>query len=231
MPLYLLLLASGLKHLARRPWQLIPALLIFPLLIISLQNYYFNPAFAKEDWRSIGRYMEKNLQTPGTMVFHKSWLKAPLNYYFPVELITYSLPDATLPPDSPQLQEIKQQLSQYPKVWLIWGIISTPAIIIAGCWQAGSKRARRGPSLPTALFWWWNIFPACLPVGRKATRPKANLLEEPAILWYDNAWIWLLIAVLITPRYAAPVARRSHRRGSHQSKRGSGLSLHLLPRL
>jgi len=121
MPLYLIILAFSLTRLARRLRQFLPALLIFPLLGFTLQNYYFNPAFAKEDWRSIGRYMKENLHTPGTMVFHKSWLKAPLYYYFPVELITYPLPDIALLPDSPQLREIKKTLSQYPKVWLILG--------------------------------------------------------------------------------------------------------------
>jgi mannosyltransferase len=121
MPLYLLVIASGLKSLSLRPGRLLPALLIFPLLGIALQNYYFNPAFAKEDWRGIGRYLEKNLQSPGTLVFHKSWLKAPVNYYYPAKLISYSLPDAALPADSPQLQEIKQRLSPYPRVWLVLG--------------------------------------------------------------------------------------------------------------
>jgi uncharacterized membrane protein len=174
MPFYLLLLASGLKRLARRPWQLIPALLIFPLLIISLQNYYFNPAFAKEDWRSIGRDMEKNLQTPGAIVFHKSWLKAPLNYYFPAQLVTYSLPDAALPPDSPQLQEIKKQLSQYPRVWLILGHNFDTGDyyrrLLASWFNEGTARA----FTTDRTIWVVEYFPGLPPGGAESHPPQSK---------------------------------------------------------
>jgi hypothetical protein len=174
MPLYLLLLAYGLGSLVRRPVLMAMALLIFPLLGFTLQNYYFNPAFAKEDWRGIGRYMEKNLQTPGTMVFHKSWLKAPLYYYFPVELVTYSLPDAAQSPDSPQLQEIKAQLSRYPKVWLILGHNFDTGDyyrkLLASWFKEGPARA----FTTDRTIWVVEYFPGSPPDGAESNRPQSK---------------------------------------------------------
>jgi uncharacterized membrane protein len=119
MPLYLILLASGVWLLRRSLLLPISLILMASLYGISLSNYYSNPQFSKEDWRGAAAYLQAQVKPTDIIVFHKSWLRDPFNYYYTGETPQAVLPDKILSPDAPVMQEIKRELSAHPTVWLI----------------------------------------------------------------------------------------------------------------
>lgn len=119
MPIYLLAVAYGLQWLLRRPvFWFIPGLIAL-LLGLSLWNFYFNPKFAKEDWRSVARYLERQAEPTDVIAFHKSYTQMPFNYYYDGDSARVSLPDAPLQADDPGLPAVGSSLARYPRVWLV----------------------------------------------------------------------------------------------------------------
>jgi len=119
MPVFLALVAYGIVSLRKRPLLLIAPLLMVPLLGLSLKNYYSNPAFAKEDWRSVAAYLERQAAPQDIIVFHKSWPRLAFDYYYRGSAAEYNLPNRALSPDSPRLVRAKEELSRHPAVWLV----------------------------------------------------------------------------------------------------------------
>jgi hypothetical protein len=60
LPAYVCLVAAGLEALPFF-WKRAAAVLVFVTLAVSLQNYYFNPRYAKEDVRGAARYVEARI--------------------------------------------------------------------------------------------------------------------------------------------------------------------------
>jgi 4-amino-4-deoxy-L-arabinose transferase-like glycosyltransferase len=59
-PVYVCLVAAGVQALPG-VWRKAVAALVFVTLSVSLQNFYFNPRYAKEDIRGAARYLEAHI--------------------------------------------------------------------------------------------------------------------------------------------------------------------------
>jgi hypothetical protein len=119
LPLYLIILAAGLWLLRRSFLLPLSLLLILPLLGFSLNNYYFNPHFAKENWRGVAAHLQEEANPEDIILFHKSWLKTPFDYYYSGTTAQMALPDNLIPDKAPEMKELKGSLSVHPAIWLI----------------------------------------------------------------------------------------------------------------
>lgn len=98
LPIYLLVIALGIDSVANYLGQMIrgrfkkgllilrQALIYLPILVAfsvgganSIRNYYERP---KEDWRGLGRYLEKNLQFDDIVVTESVYRKMTVEYYY-----------------------------------------------------------------------------------------------------------------------------------------------------
>lgn len=80
LPVYLLFIALGIDFLSKTKIKAFFLLLIFALAgISSAKDYYRRPL---EDWRGLGRYLEKNLQPDDVVVTETVYRKMTVEYYY-----------------------------------------------------------------------------------------------------------------------------------------------------
>ena len=78
-PLLLLLLADGILALRPRRWRQLATALVLGLFAGSLAQYYWNPAYAKEDVRGAARRLAAEAEAVPVVV---AVVGAPFDYYF-----------------------------------------------------------------------------------------------------------------------------------------------------
>ena len=79
---------------ASRLLQLFAALLIFAASLISLKNYYTDPAYARDDYRGIAAYLEA-LGRPGdTILLNAPGQQEVFGYYYDGDLPVYPVPES-----------------------------------------------------------------------------------------------------------------------------------------
>ncbi len=87
LPAYVCVIAAGIRSLPRFPRKLAAAI-VFPTLLISLSNYYFNPQYAKEDVRGAADYVNAHIEenecvlAPTVGLVFKHYFEKPNTIYY-----------------------------------------------------------------------------------------------------------------------------------------------------
>lgn len=132
-PAFYLLVAWGVTHVRNKKLNLLLFLPTLAMMIISIANFYFNPAFAKPAWRLAANYVNEHTR-PGDVVLHTSdGSLLPFLAYQPnrphillpvdPEVFRLSIPSQVIatalrgPP-----QPIDRAVKGYERAWLVVGL-------------------------------------------------------------------------------------------------------------
>ena len=114
LPPYLILVAYGLLHIrhaiARR--GLILALTL--AISLSLSRIYFDPIYAKEDWRGLAGYIQQQSQSNDVIFVRTLEGTLPFNYYYRGQLERVAMAVNTI---IAPLDEITQE---HDRIWLVY---------------------------------------------------------------------------------------------------------------
>jgi len=114
LPPYLILVAYGLlriRHVIARRGLILALTLAISL---SLSRIYFDPVYAKEDWRGLARYIQQKSQCNDVIFLETLEGTLPFNYYYrgQLERVPMSVNRIIAP-----LDEITQK---YDRIWLVY---------------------------------------------------------------------------------------------------------------
>ncbi|MEW6617757.1 MAG: glycosyltransferase family 39 protein [bacterium] len=121
LPAYYLILASGISHVKRKGYRACFILLLILCSSFSLNNYYFNEKYAKEDYREVTKYIGTNAILNDVILITAPSLLVPFNYYYSGWLQRYSFMANQIFINSKISNKAKQELQKYRRVWLILG--------------------------------------------------------------------------------------------------------------
>lgn len=201
LPLALLLLSGGIAKAYRFSSLFILALLWTDLL--SLRNYYFNPALSRDDFRTVVEYINQNAQPGDGVILVGGHFLPVFEYYNRMALPVYPFPPGLLPRvDKPITSwEASMLLNEvafrHRRIWLVlWQEeLADPRHIMADLLTVYSRRLpvhlkiTRGPAL--LLFSLENVhhFPPTPPI----THPlKVSFGDNLELIGYDlggSGWV------------------------------------------
>ncbi|MFQ5885953.1 MAG: peptidoglycan DD-metalloendopeptidase family protein, partial [Anaerolineae bacterium] len=119
-PAYYMILAQVLEVPAGR--FRIPSLLGISLVLIlfayGLFNNYFNPAYARDDYRSLYAHIMENSHPGEAIVLDAPWQGGTFHYYYRGQLTRYSLP-REYPPGEKTMGDLQALAKEHTGVWLV----------------------------------------------------------------------------------------------------------------
>ncbi len=119
-PAYYLILAQALEVPASR--FRIPSLLGVSLLLIlfayGLFNNYSNPAYARDDYRSLYAYVMENSHPGEAIILDAPWQGGTFHYYYRGQLTRYGLP-REYPPGEKTMGDLQALAKEHTGVWLV----------------------------------------------------------------------------------------------------------------
>jgi len=119
-PAYYLILAQALEVPAGR-FRVPPLLgmsLILALFAYGLLNNYFNPAYARDDYRSLYAYIMENSHPGEAIILDAPWQAGTFHYYYRGHLTRYSLP-SEYPPGEKTIGDLQALAEEHTGVWLV----------------------------------------------------------------------------------------------------------------
>ncbi|MEW6606649.1 MAG: glycosyltransferase family 39 protein [bacterium] len=116
LPAYYLILAKGIYSIKRKGYMISLILLVILCNSFSLNNYYFNEKYAKEDSRSVTKYIETNAISNDVILITSPSLMVPFNYYYSGCLQKYSFTANQIFINSKTSKKAKQQLQKYRRI-------------------------------------------------------------------------------------------------------------------
>lgn len=130
-PGFYLLVAAGVEALGERFGRLTHAKRMVPLLTVcclvtlgasvipSLRNLYFNPAFARDDYRGIAAAINASAQPEDAILINAPSQIETVGYYYHGPLPLYPLP-LQRPPDRAQTEQALEEIaSRHGRIWAI----------------------------------------------------------------------------------------------------------------
>lgn len=83
VPALIVLVALGARTLAQRYWRLSIALAAYVgfVICLSLANMYFNPVYARDDWRGVGEYVRVHADSANAILALDPSMSVPYAYY------------------------------------------------------------------------------------------------------------------------------------------------------
>ena len=120
MPALLLLIALGASALyakQRVVFAIAGVIALMPVLL-SLSNMYTMPRYARDDWRGLVAYLEKNVQAPREAVLMDLSLELPFDFYNRKNLTRLEHPFGNDPQLGAWFQN-NASLKNYAAVWLV----------------------------------------------------------------------------------------------------------------
>jgi len=105
----------------RRPFAVGGGIIMFVVWCIALKNYYFNPLYAREDWRSVAGFMHAQKRPDDLLVFNAPYEDIPFRHYFKDSFRSAGLPSINRPSAALVDQEARQIIQNNPhgRIWLI----------------------------------------------------------------------------------------------------------------
>ena len=100
-----------------------PGVFLLTTQIFSLQNYFFDPAYAKTDFEETASYIEHHAR-PGDAVVLDGWSQAPQFWYYNTMRFKTELPDYLFPLENDEdwhqaLQRLDSVMREHSGVWLV----------------------------------------------------------------------------------------------------------------
>ncbi|HLB12879.1 MAG TPA: hypothetical protein VJO15_07980, partial [Dehalococcoidia bacterium] len=124
-PAYYLLLGKGLSTLlcaARAPWKALGALALLLVMgssSLSLYNYYYDPAYWRDDVRGMVEHINSRSRDGDAIVLNAYYLRPTFSYYYRGKASVVGLPDR-MPADwDGALASLERIASQHNRVWLV----------------------------------------------------------------------------------------------------------------
>jgi len=122
-PPYYLALGAGLDTLSRR-FRFRALLVVLPLaggIAYSTHNYFFDPRYAKDDLRSMVRYVKEHIE-PGEIVVISDAVTSHLwEYYYGEGLLWTALPPYPSKPGQETVEEMGALGEKYDGIWFAYG--------------------------------------------------------------------------------------------------------------
>ena len=115
-PAYYLGISAGLMAIKRRTVPIFGLCLavIIGGMVFSDYNYFFDPSYLKEDYRSVARYIEEHSQSGDVFVGDREDAFAFNHYY------SGSLPTVFLPRQGKDIvMDVQETTDQYDRIWLL----------------------------------------------------------------------------------------------------------------
>lgn len=119
-PAYYLILAQALEVPAGR-FRLSSLLQISVVVILfayGLFNNYFNPAYARDDYRSLYAYIVENSHPGEAIILDAPWQGGTFRYYYRGHLTRYGLP-REYPPAEKTIGDLQAVAKEHTGVWLV----------------------------------------------------------------------------------------------------------------
>ncbi|MBI3913421.1 MAG: hypothetical protein HY327_04445, partial [Chloroflexi bacterium] len=121
LPGFLLTAALGLEFLARKSNAL--AISALALLLVSnfqsLNNYYFDDAYAKGKYGQMMAYVSAHAQPGDALVLNNPLQKPLYRYYAPRDLPSFFLPDDAPLEDPSSRAQLEKITREHARVWLV----------------------------------------------------------------------------------------------------------------
>lgn len=131
-PAFILILSLGIVGFKSKMTRFIICLLVVLVSAYSLNNYYFNERYAKEDSRSAARYITMDSQLNDVILITS--IREPFNYYYKGDLTVVGLYANEMISDKKMRQAIEQKTRGYNRVWLV----------LSRTWEVGSSEMIQG---------------------------------------------------------------------------------------
>ncbi len=117
LPGFLLLVGLGLSRLARWRW---PALLVVLLAGgYALNNYYFDPTFARDDYRGVADFISTSQRPGDAIILNAPGQEQIFPYYYHGGLPIVDLPKDRPPNPDKTGAELTTLNGQYRRLWLV----------------------------------------------------------------------------------------------------------------
>ena len=134
---------SVLSRWAMWVWTVASALLVLAGIVPSLHNYYFEPRFARDDYRGIARYISAVEQGGDAVLLNASGQKDVFDYYYRGNLPIYPLPRSRPLRVEPTVRELEEIATEHDKLYAVFWATeeSDPERVIEGWLDVNAYKA------------------------------------------------------------------------------------------
>ena len=145
-PFGVIVMAAGIVAMweRRRPPAVIGGALLLTLWCIGLRNYYCNPVYAREDWRSVSRFMQRHKRPDDVLVFNAAYEDIPFRHYFRDTFRKQGLPSVNRPSEGLVEKEARPIVvdTDSRRYWLIlcYDHITDPQSLVRKWFDANLRR-------------------------------------------------------------------------------------------
>ena len=152
-PAFCLILARGIlgpwekknfwSRWATLGWTAASVALVLVGLISSLQNYYFDPRYARDDYRGIARYIAAVEQAGDAVLLNAAGQKDVFDYYYRGNLPVYPLPRSRPLRAEPTVRELEAIATEHDKLYAVFWATeeSDPERVIEGWLDSHAYKA------------------------------------------------------------------------------------------
>jgi mannosyltransferase len=188
---------SRIVSWALRGLQLAAALLILVPGILALRNYYTDPAYARDDYRSIAAYIDATGRPGDAVLLNAPGQQEVLSYYYHGDLPVYPLPQSRpLDPAATEASLVEMAQPGGRAFAVLWATDeSDPERFVEGWLDAHAYKALDS--------WYGNVRLAVYAIPEQAPGTPAHQLELPLQNPANGDAITLLGYSLLNDRLAA----------------------------
>jgi len=121
IPVFIIAVAAGVESLYRlwRPLAWGGLLLIVGTAILSLNNYYFDPAFVKDEYGQLMHDLRQQAYSDDLILLNNPLQASLYEYYGPKDIRAVALPREQLLADETTSELLSQLTRNYRRVWLV----------------------------------------------------------------------------------------------------------------
>ncbi|MBN1348684.1 glycosyltransferase family 39 protein [candidate division KSB1 bacterium] len=110
-PAFYMLLALGLVNFPTRFARILISTAFASIFVLSLYNYYFNPAFGKEQWKEVAQHIRENSKPGDTIVFQKDYGVIPYHFYAWNAISWFGIPERPI-------ESLNQDSLELRRLWV-----------------------------------------------------------------------------------------------------------------
>jgi len=177
--------ASSFQHLASRLWLIASLLFIAIASARSLHNYYFDPRYARDDYRGIAQYIEATAEEGDAILINAPGQVEIFTYYYKGPLDIYPLPKQRPIDEERTERDLEGMVSRHQRIFaVLWATDeSDPGRFIEGWLDEHAYKAMDE--------WYGNVrlvlyaVPQALAPGEVQHSLRVNLGDKVMLLGYS----------------------------------------------